>query len=752
MRTALLRELLHDAATPSKLLPALSTGLVVGLLIIVIELSLASLIFSGPLAHFAPAAAGLTLFGGFIMCLVLALYSSLPASIGAPQDASAAILASCGAGIAAVLAASDVPLDSRAAFATMAAAMALSTIATGGMFLLVGRFRLGNLVRYIPYPVVGGFMAGVGWLLMSGSFAIMVDVPLGLDGLGKLLEPAVIMRWSPGLAMALCLQIGLARLRHAGVLPATLLLSAGGFALWLWISGQNLAGAEKAGLLLGGASGGGMLWPAFLPADLALVRWDALAPELPHLLTIPLVAVLSFMLAGSGLETAFRKDLDMRRDMYANAAANFLGGAGGAHAGFTALSLSMIGNMTGANSRLVGVGAALLTGLATFFGAGVLGYVPRFILGGLVLFMGLSMLVSWALATRRNVSPLEYCVILAILVAIGTMGFLSGVAVGLVLATLLFVIKYSHIPVIRRDEDGGMVSSKRRRSVPDRHVLRGQAASLRLLGVSGFLFFGSANTLSTAVADRLAGPNPPAFFLLDFTEVDGFDSSAMNSLVRMIQRCEAAGSRLAFAAAPATLERQMLRSAPDEARAARFFPDLDRALEWCEDEILAREYARLEAGKAGGGRDALFDSAVDDMLRHLEEGERFEALLERLGPHLERRDAAAGEVILGQGEAPEGVLFRGSGQAEELRRGPDGAATRLRTLVPGGLAGQARLAGDGRAPGELIALTDCSLAFLPARTLAGLEAADPATALAFYRLYAERLESRRERLGPEGAA
>jgi len=751
MRPLPWREIAHDAMTPARLIPALSAALVVGLLIIVIEISLASLIFAGPLAQFAPQAAGLTLCAGFAMCLLVALFSALPGGICCPQDSPAAIMASAAAGIAASLSAAGVPLDSRAAFATVAAAMSLSTICTGAMYMLLGRFRLGNLVRYIPYPVVAGFMAGVGWLLVRGSFAIMVDVPLGLDGLPKLLEPGMILRWSPGLLMGLCLLVGLSRLRHAAVLPATLGLALAGFAAWVFFSGQGLAGAAGAGLLLGGMPSGSMLWPVFSPSDFLLVRWDALINDLPQLLTIPLVASMSFLLTCSGLEAAFRQDLDIRGELYLNGLANFLGGACGGHGGFTALSLSMIGNMTGANSRLVGLGAALLTALATFWGAGLIGYVPRFLLGGLVLFMGLSMLVSWALGARRSVTPLEYGVVLAILCAIGVLGFLSGVAVGLVLAALLFVIKYSRIPVVRVDTDISALSSARRRSVPDRHVLRGQAGDARLLGASGYLFFGSVSTISQNISARLAGERPPSFFLLDFSEVDGFDSSAMNSFVRMIQRCEAAGCRLAFAAAPAQLEELMRRSAPAEARAAHFFPDLDRALEWCEDAILAREYARLEKGKAAGGQDELFDSAVDDMLRQLEQGERFETLLDGLGPGLARRTAAAGEVILRQGEEPGGALLFISGQAEEVRHGPNGASTRLRTLAAGAMAGRIGRDGDAGAPGEITALTDCSVAFLSAEDLAALEAERPAAALAFYRLYAELLEARRA--GPDlGAA
>ena len=78
MLTAHWREVARDTITPSRLIPALSSGFVVGLLIIIVQLSLATLIFAGPLAGFAPAAARLTLFGSFVMGLTVALFSLPP--------------------------------------------------------------------------------------------------------------------------------------------------------------------------------------------------------------------------------------------------------------------------------------------------------------------------------------------------------------------------------------------------------------------------------------------------------------------------------------------------------------------------------------------------------------------------------------------------------------------------------------------------------------------------------------------------
>jgi len=160
-----------------------------------------------------------------------------------------------------------------------------------------------------------------------------------------------------------------------------------------------------------------------------------------------------------------------------------------------------------------------------------------------------------------------------------------------------------------------------------------------------------------------AGP-APTHLVLDFNEVDGFDSSAVNCFLRMLQRCAAADCKVVFSTPPAGLEQQMRRAAPLETDATRFLPTLDRALEWCENEVLAREAANAGASDGPSGRDKLFGSAVDDLLLRLEESERFEALAERLEPYLEHRQAVAGERILNQGEAQSGVFLFLAGQAE----------------------------------------------------------------------------------------
>lgn len=727
------QELLHDATTPRRCVPALISGLLVGMLLIVIQLSLASLIFAGPLAPFAPHASGLTLFGCFVMCVLVSLFSSVPTAICAPEDSPAAILASVAAGIAAALAGAS---DPRAAYVTVGAAMALSALGTGTLFLLLGHFRLGNLVRYMPYPVVGGFLAGVGWLLARGSIIIMTGVTPGLTNLGTFFSGDMMALWVPGLALALGTLAASRFIKNGLALPVTICAAMAGFAIYLWTTGQNLADAQRTGLLLGGLEGSSRLWPVFTVADFSLIRWDLLAQQIPQLCTIPLVSAISFLLVSSGMEAMLRRDLDMRHELYLNAAVNFVAGPGGSHTGFTALSYSMLGPMTGSKSRLVGVTAGLLAGAAAFSGASVLAQVPRFVLGGLTMFMGLATMLEWAVRVRARVTRAEYGLVLAILCSVGAFGFLPGVAFGLVMAAAVFVIKYSQLPVAHQESNASALASTVRRSIPEQHILRANAGAIRVLHIAGYLFFGSANTLNRTVSAYLGQQKSGqrAYLILDFSEADGFDSSALNCLLRMVQRCTAAGMRPLFAAAPEGLSVQMRRTAPADVDGLLFLPSLDSALEWCENDILAR----FESTKTQEAQDALFDNAVDEMLAQIEQSERFEAMLEGLAKYLEKRQADAGEVVLEQGAGLDGVLLLVAGQAEEahVADGQEHAVpVRLRTLKPGALVGRASAGQHYSAPGRITALTSCDLSFLSLEALARLEAENPGLAIDFFHQY-----------------
>ena len=109
----------------------------------------------------------------------------------------------------------------------MLVAIVVTALLTGVFFLLLGLLRLGGFVRYLPYPVVGGFLAGTGWLLVQGSFGVMAGSPLSLGNLSALLAPDALLLWVPGVVFALILFFGLRWTNHFLAMPIILAVAFG---------------------------------------------------------------------------------------------------------------------------------------------------------------------------------------------------------------------------------------------------------------------------------------------------------------------------------------------------------------------------------------------------------------------------------------------------------------------------------------------------------------------------------------------
>jgi sulfate permease, SulP family len=187
-----------DTGPLDRLLSVVTTGLVAGLLEIVVAVSFGALIYSGDLSAFVGHGIGLALLATLINISFIALFATLPGTMGGSQDLPVAIMAVAAVSIARQLSGNVPP---QAIFVTVVAAIGVTTLATGACLLALGHFRMGRLVRLLPYPVIGGMLAGTGWLLTTGAIATMTDQPLGLS----LLQAEMLPRWLPGVLFAVAL-------------------------------------------------------------------------------------------------------------------------------------------------------------------------------------------------------------------------------------------------------------------------------------------------------------------------------------------------------------------------------------------------------------------------------------------------------------------------------------------------------------------------------------------------------------------
>lgn len=631
--------------------PALAAGLTSGLTLLVVQLTYGSFIFSGPLAPYSTQGVGLILFGNFVACFIIALAGGFRGAISGLPPALVIVMAQIGITTAAA---------GEALFITTVVAFMIGAIATGLCFLLIGKYRLANLVRFVPYSVAGGFVAGIGAAVCLAGMSMM-GVDTDWRAIPALVEPSVLWKWSPGAAFGIALYFASKRWGHPLFLPASVVLAVGayhGVSIVFDISGDE---AGMAGVALAGASEGS-LWPAFQIADLALVDWTAIALQVPILLTLVLLALVVVIMSLAGLEMAASQELDWDREFRATGLASVAAGVGGGMAACIIVPASLRSKLFRATTRLTGMVASLIILTALFLGDRMLQLVPAPLMGGLLFFAGLGMLDEGLVRSRKQLPWSEYGIIVLIMVVMLVFGLLEGVAAGMVATLVFFSVRLSRVDPIKSRFTARELQSTRARSVPERAILMEEGERVLACRLRGYIFFGSVYSLAGHLRKSLSGDPRPACLMLDFADVSGFDFSAVKVLARFLRSANAAGVPTVLSASPEQLRTGLERNlSPSELAAVHFEPNSDRALERCED-IAINEW-KANARMVDAQRASLFERAAEDLERHFERQIRFEDLLEDLRGWLNPRQYAAGAILAGPGAPGDGLQLLTSGRA-----------------------------------------------------------------------------------------
>lgn len=725
----------------ARLLPALIAGGVIGSMVILVEISFAALIFSGELSAYVSGGIGFMLLGGGVMSAVVALTGSNPGTVMIPQDTPVAILALMATAIASNMPASA---TSDNLFFTVVAAMAITSLLTGICFFVLGIFQLGNLIRFIPYPVVGGFLAGTGWLLVKGGLGVMTDMSLSVATFSAFFQSNVLLRWVPGTIFGLAILIILRRYSHFLIMPIVLLTGIGVFYLVLWLVGMSFAEAGSQGWMLGPFPEGG-LWKPLTLASLPQVHWSLLFQHIGSIGTILLISVISLLLNAGGIELVVRRDMNLNRDLRSAGVANVLAGLGGSPAGYHALSFSVLGHKLGANSRFIGLISSVLCGMIFFFGSSMLSFFPKPILGGLLVFLGVAFLTEWVYDVWFTLPKVDYMLVLLILGIVGAVGFLQGVVVGILVAVILFAINYSRIQVIKHILSGATYHSNVERAMPYQRILSTKGNQLLILKLQGFLFFGTAHNLLEEIRQRVTGYEGEIvrFLVFDCHLITGMDSSAINSMTRMKQMAEARNINLVMTGLLPHIRKQFTLGGfiAEDDPVVRVFPDLDHGVEWCEEQIL-KDDELTEPSENRQDEKAFFEATFDDLMQLLDQQEVFETMIVDMMSYFERQDVEIGEYLIHQGDPPDALYFIESGQVSVQLEHDDGRPTRLRTMNFGTIVGELGFYQRQPASASVVVQEPGTIYRLSIQALRQMTAHNPEMAAIFHRFMAYLLAER----------
>lgn len=672
-RGARLRARLHEELKPRQALASLNAALMLYLLEMIIALSVVTLIFSGSLAPNLPQALSHVLVGNALLVATVTLFSSYGGSMAVAQDTPGVILAVAAASIATSLAGGAA---TGALFPTVMVLLIGCSLAMGLVYLLLGIFKLGGLVRYLPYPVMAGFLAGSGWLLIVGGISVASSAPLGI----ALLQADPLAHWLPALLFGLALLTAARRTGRPTVLA--LMFGLGLLAFYIVMAGLGHTPAELAssGWLLGPFPQD-MAWaPPLTPQTLARVDTEALWQAVPLAAPAMFVSVIALLLNISSLELLTRREIQLDRELKASGMANLISGLAGGLVGYHAMSVSSLSHELGNGRRLPGLLVALMIMGTLLVGMELLSYIPRLLLGGLLIYIGLSLLNEWLLKAWSNFSKADFAVVLSIFGIIASTDFLWGIGAGMVMTMLLFLVNYSRVDVVRHALSGMTCRSRVIRPPRQSAWLAAEGGQLLVLKLQGFIFFGTANKVFERVRARatLASERPLRHLVIDFEQVSGLDATAVLSFAKLLQFTRQSGATLLLTHLPEPAWAQLQRGGFDLAGGGlRRFCDLDRGVEWVEESLLA-PHGLDNPSRAGAS------SLEDALLGIVPERSRITALLGRM----QRRELAAGETLLRQGDAPDTLLLVESGQLTASLHRPGKEPLRLQAMRGANIVGE----------------------------------------------------------------
>jgi SulP family sulfate permease len=196
--------------------------------------------------------------------------------------------------------------------------------------------------------------------------------------------------------------------------------------------------------------------------------------------------------------------------------------------------------------------------------------------------------------------------------------------------------------------------------------------------LSGYMFFGSSESVFERIRRdmEVLPPRTVGYVIVDFGVVSGADSSAVMSLTKVRNYCDQQGATLVCSSLSPTLRGAVEQGGVLGTKSRhRAFGDLNLALAWCEDELLARADLKTEAGMAG------FESWLQ---RQLGAGVRCTDFL----AYCERKEVDGSQVLYRRGEAADTVDLVASGSLAVDITGREGESVRLRRIMTHTVVGE----------------------------------------------------------------
>ena len=614
----------------------------------------------------------------------------------------------------------------------IAVLMALGIIIGGTVQILIGLSGGGKVVKYMPYPVVAGFMNGIAIIIFIGQ----IKPFLGIAGAWSEFDFSV--GWIPMLVAGGTVAAILISRKISQSIPGALVGLVVGVVIYLVLAVSGLASFTSIDnpLLIGTIPNPFASWEQ-MQRLLPIFQFRALENLGISDFKMAFTAGLALAVLGSidSLLTSLIADSvthtrhDSRKELIGQGIGNILSGLGGGIAGAGATVRTLVNVRAGGRTSRSGMLHSTVIFLVVMVFGIPAGWIPLAALSGILFYTAVTMVdyYSLRLITRRNVRS-EFIVMVIVTAVTVVVDLMVAVGVGCAVAAILFITQQINQPVVHRRVRGNEVFSRRvRSSAKETAILKEFGQRTINYELKGSLFFGTTDALINDVENDLESADK---FIFDFSRVKDIDLSGVKILLSIIERLHS-NKRCVYFSGLAQFEemtafsvRKMLQDMGviAEVGEENIYKAHDLAMEAAEEALLAEHYESYAEDQAAL---ILLDFELFQNLES-DDAEKFSTLLEE-------QTIKAGDYLFSRGEAVDSFVLVRKGELNVFKR-VKGKDIRIATASPGAMLGwRALMEDEQRITGGIRAETDAEVYLIPKETLVKLEKEHPTALLHFHR-------------------
>ncbi len=656
------------------------------------------LIIFAPLgAEFSGRAAVGGILGTITMGLFAALFGGTKKLISAPCAPAAAVLSVF---VSEMLLKGSIPPDSIPIYVT------LVSLFSGLVQVLIGKSGGGRFIKYIPYPVVAGYLSGVGVLIFFGQLPKFLGIPVKVS-VSTFFSSLNLFRWESVVVGAVTILVMVYIPKLTTKIPAAILALVGGVLTYFGLSLINPA----LGVLENNSFVIGPISASFNDIVTILVNNAKLIPTIDFsamgFIVVPTLT-LAVLLSIDTLKTCVVLDAltysrhNSNKELLGQGIGNIATALAGGIPGAGTMGATLVNLNSGAKTQMSGVVVGVSSFLVLLLLGKLVAWIPFSALAGILMVVAVRMVDKKSFALLKHKSTrFDFFCIVAVVISAVSMSLIAASGVGIAFAILLFLREQIRSSVIRRKVFGNQVFSKKIRLKNEIEILQDKGIETIVVELQGQLFFGTTDQLFTELEPFL---KKCKYILLDMKRVQSIDYTAVNMLKQIQARVKTQQGYLVFSSVPLSLPTgQNVKSYLEdlgltETDILKFFNDLDSALEWIEDDILKEQLmAKLDTSKS-------LSVTQFDFFEDLS-AEALKKLLECM----EEKSYQPNELIFEIGEESDEIYFIRKGMVKIVLPLSQGMSHHLITFPTGGFFGDMSFLDKGTRSANAVAIENVEL-------------------------------------------